>query len=188
VGGYNPFSTTWDLHLAVPAATTLTRWISYDINRKEWLGPHKTDKFTPSARGLLRSDASQYLPTIGSSDGFLYKMNQVGASDEGTGIAIDWIMAFLSGNAPDIFHKWLQGTILLAIQVGATAPVVITPRVGELDATDGTTINVSQLVGRTKLPRFGTGRLLRLEFTHSQNAEDVLIYALEIPFSEAGRR
>jgi hypothetical protein len=188
LGGYNPFATTYDLHLCVPGETTLTRWVSLDIKRQEWTGPHKTGKFTPSARGLLRSAESQYLPTMGSADGFLYKMNQAGASDEGTAIAIDWVHAYLSANAPDIFHRWLQGSILIAIQAGATAPLVITPYVGEINAGASAAINVSQLVGRTKLPRFGAGRLLKLQFTHSTNAEDVLIYAIEIPFNEVGRR
>lgn len=188
VGGYNPLTSTYDLHLASAGASVLNRWISYDMKRDEWLGPHKTDKFTPSARGLLRDDNSQYQPAIGSSDGWLYKMNQSGASDQGTGIAIDWITAWLSGNAPDILHRWLQGSVLIAVQSGATQPLVITPRVGDLNATDGTAINISQLVDRTKTRRFGVGRLLRLQLTHSQNAEDVQLYAIEIPFNEIGRR
>lgn len=188
VGGYNPINGTYDLHLASAGSSVLDRWVSYDIKRDEWIGPSKTDKFTPSARGLLRDANSQFLPAIGSTDGWVYMMNQGGASDQGVGIAIDWISAFLSGNAPDIYHRWLEGAILIAIQAGSTAPLVITPRVGDLDATDGTAINVSQLVDRTRLPRFGTGRLLRLQLTHSQNGEDVLLYALEIPFNETGRR
>lgn len=187
-GGYNHDTDTYDLHLVSAGGTTFDRWVSYDLRRKEWLGPHKTAKFTPTARALLVAASGAYLPTMGSSDGFLYKMNQAGASDQGTAIAIDWITKFFNGDAPDIYHHWGQPTFYVAKQSGTPGPLVVTPSVGNQDASAGTAQNIPQTIDRSKLARFGDGRLLQLEFTHSTDAEDVQLNGFELPFNEIGRR
>ena len=186
-GGYNQITDTYDLHLAAVGSTVNDRWVSYDILRQEWLGPHRTGKFTPTARALLRAASGAYLPVMGSSDGYLYQMNQAGASDGGdTAIAIDWITKWYHGNAPDIMHRWLQPSVFTRKQAAGT--LVITPRVGDLDASDGATLSVPLTTDRTKLARLGVGRLVRLQFTHSTNAQDVEVFGFELPFSEIGRR
>ena len=186
-GGWNHQTDTYDLHLAAANSSDIDRWVSYDPRRKEWSGIHRTSKFTPSARAMLRASDGSNLPTIGSEDGYLYKMNQTGASDGGdTAIAIDWITKWLSGGAPDIFHFWDQPTIFSKIQAAGT--LVVTPRVGNLDANNGTAQNVDMTKDRNRLPRWGVGRLLRLQFTHSTDAQDVELIGIEQPFNEVGRR
>jgi hypothetical protein len=186
VGKYNPFNNTYDLHLASAGSSVLDRWISFDRARREWLGPQKTDAFTPTARGLLRDAGGAYLPVVAGSNGFLYKMNQ-GPSDDGTAIAIDWITKWFSANAPDMLHFWDQATLFLKKQAAGT--LIITPRVGTTAAADGTPQAVDMSVGdRKRLGRWGAGRLLRLELTHSTDAQDVEIYGIEQPFVEVGRR
>jgi hypothetical protein len=188
VGGYNAINDTYDLHLASAGSTVLDRWVSFDLGRREWLGPSLTNRFTTYGRGLLRDEDAQYQPSMGGNDGFIYKMNRPGASDEGVAIAIDWILGWLSGGAPDIEHRWLQATVFVRIEPGATGKLLLTARVGGLDAPDTAALEVDLTTDRTRLPRFGTGRLLRLQFTHATNGEDVLVEALEIPFNEIGRR
>jgi hypothetical protein len=186
-GGYNQLTDTYDLHLASVGSSVNNRWVSYDIRRQEWLGPHVTSKFTPNSRALLRSDSGAYRPTIGSSDGYLYQMNQSGSADGGdTAIATDWITKWFHGNAPDIEHRWLQPTVFTAPQAAGT--LTVTPRVGDLTASNGATMAVDLTQDRTKLPRPGIGRLLRLQFTHSTIAQGVEVMGFELPFSEVGRR
>lgn len=187
VGNYNPRNNTYDLHVVAAGSTDMDRWVSFDLSRREWLGPHKTAASTPTARGLLRDAGGAYLPVMGSSAGNVYKLNQSGATDDGSGIVIDWITKFFSANAPDYMHFWDQATLFLKKQTAGT--LVLTPRVGSTAAVDGTPQNVNMASGdRARLGRWGAGRLLRLEFTHSTNAQDVEIYGLEQPFTEIGRR
>lgn len=188
VGGFNPDLDTYDLHLAAAGSSTLNRWVSYHIKQRIWTGPHVTAKFTPTYRGLLRDDAMEAVPTIGGSDMFLYKMNQSGATDVDTAIAIDWITKFLAADTPDITKVWLEPTFHVKRQGATPQPLVVTPRIGALDASNGTAQNISQAIDRSRLARLGVGRFLRLQFTHSTNAEDVDLRGLELPYVEAGRR
>lgn len=192
VGTYNPTLDTYDLQLAAAGSAVLDRWVSYDIRRKEWLGPHKTAAFTPSTRALLRNADGQARPIMGSSTGFLYLLNQTGASDGGTAIPIDWITKHFNGQAPDREHFWGQATVHLKRQGAAAGAVTLTPRVGSPDSTvDGTPQAITQRVDRVITDRFGdgnSGETLRLEFTHNIDAEDVDLRGLELPFVEVGRR
>ena len=188
VGGYNPITDSYDLLLAAAGSSNLDRWVSYDIRRKEWIGPHLTTAFTPTMRGFLRDADSNGLPTFGASDGKLYKMNQSGASDNGTAISTDWISKWFAGQAPDLHHVWLEPSFFVKTQAGTPGPLVVTPKVGDLAASNGTAQNIPQTIDRSRLARFGAGRLLRLQFTHATNAEDVELRGYELPFVEAGRR
>jgi hypothetical protein len=47
---------------------------------------------------------------------------------------------------------------------------------------------VSLTAKRSVLARWGVGRCLRLQFTHSTDAQQVELRALEQPFHEIGRR
>lgn len=186
IGGYNHITDTYDLHLVGAGGSTLDRWVSYDIRRKEWTGPHSTQALTPTARAFLRDAGSNALPTIGSDGGFLYKMNQTGASDDGLAIQIDWITKYFAGQNPDLFHWWGQPTLYFAKQAAGSLNVI--PTVGNLDAAAGTLRTVTMQRDRAMLDRFGGGRFLNLRFTHSTNAEDVALRGFELPFVEVGRR
>lgn len=188
VGGYNQVTDSYDLLLAAVGGTDLNRWVSYDIRRREWTGPHLTAAFTPTMRAFLRDGDSNGLPTFGAADGKLYKMNQSGASDNSNAIAIDWISKWFAGQAPDIFHCWLEPSFHVKKQSGSPGPLVVTPRVGDLDASNGTSQNIPQTIDRSRLARWGCGRFLRLQFTHSTDAEDVELRGFELPFIETGRR
>lgn len=186
VGGYNPVTDTYDLHLPAQGQATLNRWVSYDIRRQEWTGIHLTGKFTPSARALLYDANNVELPTIGGTDMYLYKMNQTGASDGGTAITIDWLTKFFSASAPDITHAWLQPTVYTKIQ--AAGALTVTPKVGGLGASAGSAKSIDMTADRNRLSRFGVGRLLQLRFQHSTDAQDVELYGFELPYTEVGRR
>ncbi len=186
VGSYNPRNSTYDLHLAALGSSVLDRWVSFDLERREWLGPHKTAAFTPSIAALLRDVNGAYLPVMAGTNGTVYTMNS-GPSDDGSGIVIDWITKFFSASAPDFMHFWDQCTLFFKHQAAGT--LTITPRVGDTGAATGTAQTVDMSVSdRKRLARWGVGRLLQLEFTHSTDAQDVEIYGLEQPFTEIGRR
>jgi hypothetical protein len=186
-GGYNPITDTYDLHLAAANQTTLNRWVSYDIRRGEWLGPHLTGKFTPSHRALLYDSNSLERPTIAGADGHLYEMNQSGASDGGdTAIAIDWLTKYFSAGAPDIYHHWGDGALLLKKQNAGS--LTLTPAVGDIGVAPATARTVAMSRYRVRVGRFGDGNLLQIRFQHSTDAEDVELYGLEIPYFEIGRR
>lgn len=194
VGGYNPYVTSYDLHLAAAGSTVLDRWVSYDIKRGTWTGPHVTNKMTPYGRGLLRDTNGQFLACIGGSDGYLYRMNQLGASDGGTAIPIDWLTNPFHGGAPDIEHVWQEGALLMKAQRAVSIQSLkITPYLGDL-SEDGNLppvtapFDVDMNTGRARLPRLGTGRVAQLQFTHNIDGEDVELYGLELPFFEQGRR
>jgi hypothetical protein len=188
---YNPIKDTYELHLAAVNSSNLDRWVAYDIRKKEWLGPHRTAAFTPTAVGLVTDDEGQPRPLVGSTDGILYLMNQSGAADQdssgnATGIAIDWITKFFSGGAPDITHFWDQPTIFTKPQ--GAGILILTPFVGDLSASSSTNRNIALTAFRTRLSRFGVGRLLKLRFTHDVENQDVELYGFELPFNEVGRR
>jgi hypothetical protein len=187
LGAFNSKNNTYDLQLAAVGSSVFDRWISFDLARRQWLGPHKTGAFTPTCRSLLRDANGGYLPIMASSSGFLYSMNQSGGTDDGTGIVIDWITKWFSANAPDMMHFWDRATLHLKKQSAGT--LTLTPRVGDTAAADGTAQTVNMASGdRAVLARWGVGRLLRVEFSHTANGQDVEIYGIEQPFTEIGRR
>ena len=186
VAGYNPQTDSYDLHLPGAGQNDLNRWVSYDIRSGEWTGPHLTAKMTPVSRALLYDADNIELPTIGGSDLFLYKMNQTGASDQGSAIAIDWLTKRFSASAPDITHFWDQPSIHTKVQPGGTLAII--PAVGGTDAPTGLQFTHDLTLGRERLQRLGVGRLLQLNFTHATDGEDVELYGFELPFNEVGRR
>lgn len=193
IGEYNPVTDTYDLQLASAGSSTLDRYVSYYLRRDEWTGPHKIDAYTTTARALLTDDESQSVVAVGSSGGFVHQLNQSGAQDKSdananVAIAIDWITKWFSAGAPDIFHFYGQPSYMTRNEGVSAGNLVVTPRVGNLDASNGTAQNIPLNKDRSRLPRLGAGRLARLEFTHSTVGEDVVLRGIEIPFHEIGRR
>lgn len=193
--GYNAYRDTYDLYLASAGQSTIDRWVSYHITENRFSGPHRTAALTPTARAMFRDTNGAYLPVVGGSDGFLYTMNGSGAADFAgsapstpIAIAIDWITKFLNGGAPDQTKYWGMPTFFLKKQGNSAGSITITPRVGDLEATDGTAQSLSQQGSRVRMPIWGAGRFLRLQFTHNTAQEDVEIYSAEQPIIPIGRR
>ncbi len=183
---WNPLFDTYELHLPAAGGTDVNRWVSFDTRRGIWLGPHKTDAFTPTYGGLMEDSNSLLVPVQGSSAGFLYKQNRSTFSDDTTAIDFDVTTKFHHGNAPDIDHYW--GELAIISKVEAAGTLTITPTVGGLDAAAQTGIAHDLTLGRQRLRRLGTGRFAQLRFRQASNSQGVEIYGYEIPFHELGRR
>lgn len=195
-GGFNPLTNSYELHLAALGSSVEDSWVSFQLDTKEWLGPHTTSAFTPSIRATLQDASGVQLAAIGGTDDYLYLMNQTTPSDvSGAGVAsaissqID--TKWHSGKNPDIDHFFGQLSVLNRIETAGT--LTITPYIGRLNAAAGTpltmALSAAQTDGRTRLDRLGTGPLCKLSFTLATAAQRFLIYGYDIaPFFELGRR
>jgi hypothetical protein len=189
IGGYNPATDCVEWQLAAAGSSVLDRWVAYDIRRKEWLGPHYTDKFTPTARALLADEDGESRPVIGSSDGKLYMQNQAGASDGATtAIPISWQTKAFNGNAPKLEKFWGKPTFHVKNQGFSAGAVTVTPQVGELGTPAGDPLLLPQNTSDSELDRLGSGQTAQLTFTHSTNAEDVDLRGFELPYVITGDR
>lgn len=183
---WNPKYDTYELHLAAAGSSNIDRWVSYDLQKRQWLGPHLTSAFTPTCGGLMDDANNLRWPVVGASNGFIYKQNQSGSSDVGTAIAMDLIPAWHRGEDPDVHHYWGDLTVLTKIEAAGT--LTITPKVGGLDAAAQAAISHDLTLGRQRLRRIGAGRLMQLRFQNSQDAQAVELYGYELPFHPLGRR
>lgn len=184
---YDPLKHSYDLFLAPAGSTDFTRWVSYDIARKSWMGPHKTTAFTPTGAGVIYDSNEVLVPVVGGDDNYVYQVTP-GTFRDGASTAIDFDVTgkFHSGDAPDVHHYWGQLSMLTKVQSGGT--LTITPKVGRLDASAGTAISHNLTTGRERLRRLGVGPLCQLRFQNSENNQALEIYGYELPFHEVGRR
>lgn len=185
-GRWNPFLNTYELHLSATGSTVLDRWVAYDLNKKKWLGPHKTDAFTPKCTAVVLDAAGSPIPLIGGNDGFVYTMNNAQRADRAdTPIDFD-VRTLHTCNTPDIEKMFLQMDVLSKIETAGTLSV--TPTVGGLDASAQAAMDYDLTLGRQKGVYIGTGRILQLRWRHNELNRDVTIYGAELPFFEIGRK
>ncbi len=187
---YNPQANAMEIGLAAAGSSNIDRWISFHFDKQEWLGIHKTAAFTPTARGLLRSDANALRPAIGSSDGYLYLQNQTTPSDV-AGASVNAIDAILEpkwhhGGSPNSEHFF--GQLFVLSRVESAGGMTITPYVGGTDATAGVSMTADLTLGRQRLGVIGTGRLARLQFRQNTAGQRFLLFGYEFPFHELGVR
>lgn len=189
---FDPVYKIYSLHLAAAGSTVNDRWIYYDIAANQWYGPHKTGEFTPTASGLLTTSEDKPLPTIGSSNGFLWRNQETRTDGTSTAVDFDVDSPFLSGTppAPDIDKAFLELAIISKVQASQPPPVLtITPKVGGLDATASEVIEHDMTLGRERLPRLGApGRFAQLNFRQNTAGVDTVLYGWELPYFELGRR
>lgn len=185
-GRWNPELDSYELHLSAAGSSVLDRWVSYDLKRDVWYGPHKTDAFTPKATTVVLDSAGSPIPIIGGDDGFIYKMNGATRTDKtATAIGLD-ARIVLTANTPDIDKIWAQPDVLTKVESGGT--LTVTPTVGGLDAAPAAAQTVDLTKGRQRLRILGRGRVVQLKFTESTNAQDVTLYGVELPYFEYGRK
>lgn len=186
-GRWDPENGTYDLHLAAAGSSVLDRWISYDLQRKVFTGPHKTDAFTPKCSSLVTNSSGARQPVIGGNNGFVYLMNQAARRD-GTSAIDARIQIVLPADTPDIEKMFLQPDIMARVETSAGRTLTITPTLGGMDDVAGTPMTAELSAGRQRLEYLGAGRILQLDIRNNTIDHDFLLYALEIPFFEVGRK
>lgn len=189
---FDPVYKIYSLHLSAAGSSTNDRWIYYDIVADQWYGPHKTGEFTPTASGLLTTSEDKPIPTIGSSNGFLWKNQDTRTDGTSTAIDFDVDTSFMSGAppAPDIDKAFLELAVITKVLSGGLPKILtITPKVGGLDASASEAISHDMTLGRERLPRLGApGRFAQLNFRQNTADTDTVIYGFELPYFELGRR
>ena len=187
VGKYNSKYHGYELHLAAAGSSNLDRWVFYDIARKRWWGPHKTDAFTPTWGSEIIDSNGLVIPVMGSSDGYVWKQNQSGFVDGTDDIALDLITAFHHGGTPDIEKLWGQPSFLTKIEAAA-GNLSAAVKLGGLGASSTFSLTADLRNGREKFRILGTGRHLNLQLTETTASQGCELYGYEIPYHELGRR
>jgi hypothetical protein len=192
IGGYNPVANSYELNLAAAGSSVNDRWISYQIDKDEWLGPHRTSAFTPTARALLYGDDNAIRPVQAGADGFIYVANQAGNADQIGGSLFRRAIAgriktkYHSDGAPNSTHVWGQLSVLSRIESIGT--MTATPYVGRLNAGASPSKAINLTRGRERLSRIGVGPLCALQFDQNELGSRFLLYGYEMPVFEAGVR
>lgn len=185
-GFWNPIDDTYTLHLASAGNTKLDRWISFDLEKREWLGPHRTVAFQPTCGGLLEDEDGILWPVVGGTNGYLYQENAPARNDDGSAIDMDVLVAAHHAGDPDVEHYWGELTALTKREPAGT--LTITPQVGATDAPPQPPIQHDLTIERERLRRLGVGRLLQLRFQNAELNQKVELWGYEIPTHVVGRR
>lgn len=187
-GRWDPKNNSYDLLLSAAGSSALDRWVSFDLKRRVFTGPHKTDGFTPTTMKLITDSAGQLVGVMGGNNGFVYLVNQSTKHDD-TATAIDArAQLVLPADTPDIDKVFEQLDIMARIE-SAGRTLTITPTVGGLDATPQSAMTADLTLGRQRLPYIGgPGRILQLDIRNNTVDHDFLLYALELPYFEWGRK
>lgn len=186
-GSYDANLNGYRILLSAAGSSALDRWIHYDIDTDTWWGPHITGALTMTGISSVRDANDIEVPIIWGSDGKIYKPQTTFTDGASTAISMDVTTNFLSGDSPDIQKYWGEMAIVSKIQ-GASTTLTVTPKVGGLDAAAGAAITHDMTLGRQRLRRLGTGRLAQIRLQQNTNAVGAIIYGIELPFHEIGRR
>lgn len=193
-GKYNAKYHGYELHLAAAGSSNIDRWVFFDIERKKWWGPHKTDEFTPSCGLGFFVDANTLtVPVVGGSDGFIYLTNQSNFYDgpnltDASAIAVSSATGRHSADTPDIEKLW-HGPSMLFGKQAAAGNLAVACKVGELDAATTRTLTVTMSTGsRQRFSPLGRGRFCGFEFTETTKNQGCQIFGYEINSHELGRR
>jgi hypothetical protein len=133
---YNQKLDTYELYLPVDDSNNFDRWITFDLTAQEFLGPHRTEAYTPTCAGVLDGTDERQRAAVGAADGGVYLKNSDDWTD-GTGSAIAMIGTTNPMHGGDPEHEKFWGeleTYQRALDDGA---LVVGSRVGKLEAMTG---------------------------------------------------
>lgn len=185
---YNQLQDQYELHLANAGDSTENRWVAFNLTKRAWYGPHKTDAYTPSHAALCLDANGLPMSVIGGTDGVIYAQNQATFRDgAATAIDMDCDGPFHSANAPDIEHHW--GHLSMLTKVEAAGTLTVTPKVGRLNAAAGSALTHDLTKGRQQLGILGDGPLLQLRIRQADVNQGAVVYGYEVDeVFENGRR
>ena len=184
---YNKKTNSYELHLANAGDSTENRWVSLSMTTGKWLGPHKTDAFTPSHSHHCMDSNGLPVVLVGGTDGVVYAGNSANYRDgASTAIDFDTYGPWHHGEAPTIEHYW--GELTMVSKVEAAGSLTVTPTVGWLDSSAGAAITHALTTGRERLRRLGTGKLMRVRMRHNTVNQGVSVMGYEVPWHELGQR
>lgn len=193
-GRYNIDTDAVEFALTAVDSTVLDRWVSYHVKTRSWYGPHTTAAFTLSAagttntrEGVLTTSAGAQISVFGGTDGYLYKRDSSTANDHDSAVDFNCDLPFLSAGVPDYEKVWGQPTVHSRVET-ADDTLLITPRVGGLNAVAKISLSHTLTKGRERLSRLGQGRYVQLNLRHNVAAKGVRIHGLELPYTVRGRR
>ncbi len=182
----DPVKNKYRLFLAPAGSSVISQWVEYDIVDKTWWGPHSSTALTPTSAVVVPDANDTLVSMVGSSSGFLWQSQETRTDNVSTAIHSSFTSKFHDANTPDIEKYFGELSMIGKVQPAGT--MTITPRVGYLDAPDGTPITYDMTQGRQRLPRIGTGKMAQLTFAHATAGQLVELYGYELPVHELGRR
>jgi hypothetical protein len=174
------------LFLASAGSTQIDRWVEYDIVTKTWWGPHKTDAFSPTSAFIYTDVDDKTFAVTGSGSAYVWFEQDTPTDSVSTGIPVDLTTRFFDMDAPDVEKYWGELSIIGKPQSAGT--ISITPTVGYTDSSAQTPISYDMTKGRQRLRRLGTGKLMQLNFQHTQWDEPIELYGFQLPVTVVGRR
>lgn len=173
IGVWNRQEDTYDLFLPAAGSTALDRWVSFDIRRRAWYGPHVTAAVASlGAATNLESSADRLELHVGGSDGVIYRMNRETRTDGAdTPIVARAAVAHHHDGRPDDTKVW--GRLTVHTKKESAGTLTIERRVGDLDAPSGPQSVVS-------LTRVDTVATVTTAAPHLLgDGEDVLIFGAD---------
>lgn len=138
---YNKTFDTYELYLPSTDSLTFDRWVSLDLATGEWLGPHRTEAFTPTCAGVLDDANGRLRPALGGSDGAVYLKNATAYTDVSSAIDFEATTNAMHQGEPDLEKFW--GELTVHQQAEGSGTLTVRAKVGDLDAPQGRVAVVS---------------------------------------------
>lgn len=184
---YNARYHSYELHLANVGSSNIDRWVSYDITRKEWFGPHRTTAFTPTAGGVIVDSNNLTVPVLCGSDGYIRTQNSSSYNDDGSAITLSLVGKSHTADAPDIQKIFGDLSLISKVESGSGS-LTIGVANGAIGAAVVKTLTADLTKGRQRFSTLGPGRAVRLEFTEATLNQGCELDGYEIPYGALGRR
>lgn len=189
----NPIGPCWELCLALAGSDVENAWVSYNITKKKWLGPHLSSAFVEiSSAGEVYDEDQLVFCLLGGEDGFLRRQIRTLKNDDVVAIDYDIIGKF-HGDSPSSKRQWLKPKVSVVPQPdGGTLQMI--PVVGEIPAegespTEQAAIAIDLLIGDHPLLRYlGHGRYARMRFRSNTVDVRARLVGYELPYFDTGIR
>lgn len=185
VGVIDPINQIYRLALTRTGQTEMDTWVSYDIIKGVWWGPHRTSAFAITAPVTV----SKHSPTVafGSDDGFVAIDTDTRADYGTVAIETNGTLAPIRAVDPP-FHTYF-GTLTTEIAPQSAGNLYIYPSVGEPDAVESPNFTHPLNTASVSVGRIGYGRFFWLRFYHNTLSQLVSILGFEVePVNIVGRR